>query len=374
MLRGEPRAAPATADRQQAAPVTTRAASSVRRAPQIGVQRELVQSAEFVAGPAPFAAVASSSRIRPMDRPEALDQVVPTAVADTSRIVRREPVDNRAESWKAADKAANDKRMAHARDQYLFDKSLQADDASSSATGERMADQRAEVTGKNDVGELSDAFVLLYNENPEAAIEQAGFSANQAATAHARMKAKGTIPKPADLLPPDKIAKHLGKFAKGAHAFIDPSASKKIEGEITDTRFKGWGIDANFVAPLDEANALNSKAHKEHGIETIEDELGIPGKYWSKTAWNPEKELVRWVIPKPKLAVDGKDAGVLLEMATGQESGADSKLWVAGGLTKGGASEAVMKAIPREQLVKHLAEGEIRQKIETYPETRDGIQ
>ena len=354
--------------------MTTRAASSVRRAPQIGVQRELVQSAEFVAGPAPFAAVASSSRIRPMDRPEALDQVVPTAVADTSRIVRREPVDNRAESWKAADKAANDKRMAHARDQYLFDKSLQADDASSSATGERMADQRAEVTGKNDVGELSDAFVLLYNENPEAAIEQAGFSANQAATAHARMKAKGTIPKPADLLPPDKIAKHLGKFAKGAHAFIDPSASKKIEGEITDTRFKGWGIDANFVAPLDEANALNSKAHKEHGIETIEDELGIPGKYWSKTAWNPEKELVRWVIPKPKLAVDGKDAGVLLEMATGQESGADSKLWVAGGLTKGGASEAVMKAIPREQLVKHLAEGEIRQKIETYPETRDGIQ
>ena len=52
------------------------------------------------------------------------------------------------------------------------------------------------------------------------------------------------------------------------------------------------------------------------------------------------------MIPKPKLKVDDKDAGVLLKMATGQETGADSKLSVAGGLTKGGASEAVMKAIP----------------------------
>ena len=273
----------------------------------------------------------------------------------------------------AMDKAANDKRMAHARDQYMFDKSLQSDDASSAATGARLDDQRLQVSGQNDV-ELSDAFVLLYNENPDAAIKQAGFTPNQAATAHARMKSKNHIPKPADLLPPDKIAAHLGKFAKGAHAFIDPSASKKIEGEVTDPRFKGWGIDANFVAPLDEANALNGKAHKERGIETIEDELGIPSKYWSKSAWNPEKELVRWVIPKPKLQVDEEDAGVLLEMATGQETGADSKLWVAGGLTKGGASEAVMKAIPREQLVKHLADGQIRQKIETYPETRDGIE
>lgn len=299
-----------------------------------------------------------------------------TAGADAAArtVVRREPLDARSTSWKDADKAANERRMAHARDQYLFDKSLQSDDVASAATGDRLADQRAEVSGKNDVGELSDAFILLYNENPEAAIKQAGFTPNQAATAHARMKAKGTIPKPTELLPPAKIEAHLGKFAKGAHAFIDPSASKKIEGEVTDPRFKGWGIDANFVAPLDEANALNGKAHKERGIETIEDELGIPSKYWSKSAWNPEKELVRWVIPKPKLKVDDKDAGVLLEMATGQETGADSKLWVAGGLTKGGASEAVMKAIPREQLMKHLAEGQIRQKIETYPETRDGIE
>jgi hypothetical protein len=175
------------------------------------------------------------------------------------------------------------------------------------------------------------------------------------------------------LLPLGKIAAHLGKFANGAHAFIDPEASKKIENEITDTRFKGWGRDANFVAPLDEANALNAKAHKERGIETIEDELGIPSKYWSKSAWNPEKYLVRWVIPKPKLTVDDDVAGVLLEMATGQETGADSELWVAGGLTKGGASEAVLKAIPRDVLMKHLADGTIKQKKETYPETRDNI-
>ena len=79
------------------------------------------------------------------------------------------------------------------------------------------------------------------------------------------------------------------------------------------------------------------------------------------------------MIPKPKLNVDEDRVGVLLEMATGQETGADPKLWVAGGLTKGGASEAVLKALPREQLIKFLADGEIRQKIEKYPETRDNI-
>lgn len=286
-------------------------------------------------------------------------------------LVQREAVDNRAESWKAIDQAASERRMAHAKDEYLFDKSLSAGDEALDATNDRMAGQKGEVAG-NDVN-VSPVFAFLYKRNPALAIEQFGYTPTQAATIYARMKERSSIPKPTDLLPPGQVAAHLGKFANGAHAFIDPSSSGKIEGSIEDARFKGWGIDANFVAPLDEANALNAKAHKERGIETIEDELGIPSKYWSKSEWNPKKELVRWVIPKPKLNLDEDSAGVVLEMATGQESGADPRLWVAGGLTKGGASEAVLKAIPRENLIKHLAEGSIRQKVETYPETRDGI-
>lgn len=274
-------------------------------------------------------------------------------------------------SLKAIDDAANERRMAHAKDEYLFDKSLTAGDDALSATSERMANQKAEVA-KNDV-EPSPVFGFLYKRNPALAMQQFGYTGNQAATVYARMKEKSAIPKPTELLPPSKVAAHLGKFANGAHAFIDPSSSGKIEGSIEDARFKGWGIDANFVAPLDEANALNAKAHKERGIETIEDELGIPKKYWSKSEWNPKKELVRWVIPKPKLTVDDDSLGVALEMASGTEWGADADLWVAGGLTKGGASEAVLKAIPRENLIKHLAEGSIRQRVETYPETRDGI-
>ena len=279
----------------------------------------------------------------------------------------------RLSNLEAVDKAAEDKRMSHARDAYLFEKSLQSSDDASAATNERLAEQRETVTSENDVGALSPVFLFLYKRNPALAISQFGYTAKQAATIQARLKETNAIPKPDELLPAAQIAAHLGKFAKGAHAFIDPTASKKIENEITDERFKGWGIDANFVAPLDEANALNAKAHKERGIETIEDELGIPSKYWSKSAWNPGKELVRWVIPKPKLSVDEEGVGVMLEMATGRETGADPRLWVAGGLTKGGASEAVLKAIPREQLMKHLADGQIKQKIETYPETRDNI-
>jgi hypothetical protein len=288
-----------------------------------------------------------------------------------TKIVRREPLDERGTSWKDIDAQANEKRLAHARDEYLFDKSLSGGGAD--GTEERLAEQRKTVTSENDIGSLSPVFLFLYKRNPELAISQFGYTPKQAATIRARLKETTSIPKPTDLLPPAAIAKHLDKFANGAHAFIDPTASKKIENEITDTRFKGWGIDSNFVAPLDEANALNAKAHKERGIETIEDELGIPSKYWSKSEWNPGKELVRWVIPKPKLNLEEEGVGVLLEMATGQESGADPKLWVAGGLTKGGASEAVLKAIPREQLMKFLAGGQIRQKTEKYPETRDGI-
>jgi hypothetical protein len=341
--------------------------------------------------------------LRPSDLPYLQRSIGNGAVADllsrrapapVQRAGGDEETDDRASSWKGVDEQANAKRLAQIKEDYLFDKSLKGPEAgvtpedreknaeSSEKTKGRLAEQSGEVRSKNDVPwPPSNAFFFWkYLENPDTAVQyyvkenKLAGTPNQVATIHARAKHKESIPKPESLLPADAIAAHLGKFANGAHAFIDPTASKKIEGEITDVRFKGWGVDANFVAPLDEANALNANAHKERGIETIEDELGIPGKYWSKSAWNPQKYLVRWIIPKPQVKIDPNDEQVVLEMAKGTEWGADSALWVAGGLTKGGASEAVLKAIPREQLIKMLAKGTIKQVKEYYPETRDNIE
>jgi hypothetical protein len=312
--------------------------------------------------------------------------------AAVQRVGEDEPIDDRATSWRGIDEQANARRLVQGKQDFLFDKTIkgpeagvtpadrQANAASADRTKGRLADQSRRVRSENDVPwPPPPGFDVKYTENPDAAVRSfidanrlAGTS-NQIATIHARAKNKANIKGPESLLAPEAIEAHLGKFSNGAHAFIDPSASKKIEGEVEDPRFKGWGIDANFVAPLDEANALNAKAHKERGIETVEDELGIPNKYWSKSAWNPEKQLVRWIIPKPKLKIDPSDEEVVLEMAKGIETGADPALWVAGGLTKGGASEAVLKAIPRAQLMKMLAKGTIRKVTESYPETRNDI-
>ncbi|MCJ7780391.1 MAG: hypothetical protein MUQ27_06155, partial [Acidimicrobiia bacterium] len=178
---------------------------------------------------------------------------------------------------------------------------------------------------------------------------------------------------------------HLGEFSNGAHTFIDIANSKRILGWLTDKGgFHGWGVikaqggeildrDSNFVATLAEANAANAKAQAADGIETLEEDLGIPNKNWSNSDDNAGKNLMRWVIPKPKLDIDDEAAGVLLRMATGREVGADPELWVAGGFTKGGAREAKIDAIPREDLLGLLAGGEIKQKIEHYPKTHDNI-
>ena len=184
--------------------------------------------------------------------------------------------------------------------------------------------------------------------------------------------AKEQIPTPQQIFTKAAIADHLGKFANGAHAFIDPGTSGKIKGTIEDARFKGWGVDANFVAPLDEAEKLHNKANAENGIVTLEKELGI-GKYvWSRTEWNPRKEMVRWTIPKP-LDFKLENNEDFLTMATGNETGALVNEWVAGGFTLGGMTEAVVKALPREQLLKSLSKKEITDETVVYKNTPDNI-
>jgi hypothetical protein len=185
--------------------------------------------------------------------------------------------------------------------------------------------------------------------------------------------AKAKIPRPEDIFTEDAIAKHLGKFAEGAHAFIDPETSAKIRGDLEDPKFKGWGVDANFVTPIAEAEALHQKAMNGEGIITLENELGIGKCYWSRTLWNPNKEMVRWRIPKP-LDLNLENNKPFLSMATGNETGALVNEWVAGGFTLGGMTEAVVQAIPRESLMKSLIpKGKITNETVVYANTPDQI-
>ena len=268
------------------------------------------------------------------------------------------------------------------------------DNSSEISTEERLNQQEEQVKSNDVTEEQVDA----YRRGDKKAIE--GFSLNKAqlATVKARLagtvgninnfdahflpdddvrkivrnEAKEKIPTPEDIFEPSEIEAHLQKFANGAHAYFDLPTSHKIQGHIHDPRFKGWGIDANFVAPVDEANTLNDKARKDKGIVTIEKALGIGG-WWSDIKNNPGKILSRWYIPKPKLKLDNETTGILLSMVTGKETGADPKLWVAGGLTKGGFSEAKIDAIPRKDLAVLISDGKIENKIEKYPMTPDPV-
>jgi hypothetical protein len=329
-------------------------------------------------------------------------------------------LDDRATSWEDIDKQATMKRLAVASEEYkasggaggtggAFDKSLVASNEEVEEIDQRIAEQKQIVETENDIDRLPKVFWTVYKKNPDLAVKQFSLSTKQQATLkardagkvggisnfdafikdkgdaakEARYAAKEQIATPEDLFSPAEIAAHLGKFKNGAHAFIDIGSSSKIMGWMPG--FHGWGAikknnvggiadrASNFVAPLDEANAANAKAHQADGIETLENDLGIPSKNWSNSKGNPGKKLMRWVIPQPKLTLDEETTGVLLKMATGREVGADPDFWVAGGFTKGGAHEATLDAIPREDLITLLSDGEIKQKIEHYPETGDEI-
>lgn len=136
--------------------------------------------------------------------------------------------------------------------------------------------------------------------------------------------------------------------------------------------FKGWGVDANFVAPLGEAEDLHQQALKDEGIITLEKELGLKISSWSHSDWNPDKEMVRWTIPKP-LDFKLENDKPFLSMATGNETGALVNEWVAGGFTLGGMTEAVVQAIPRFKLLKSLVSGQIKMKTVVYDKTPDNI-
>ena len=258
----------------------------------------------------------------------------------------------------------------------LKDKPLEEIKAATGLTNEQIATAQARLFGEVKVEVKPGEIDGVRQEGPNV-LKPAG-TFEKVFTSHLTEESKGEvaaakalIPPPHQILPPEAIKNHLDKFAAGAHAFIDPDTSGKIIGDIQDPRFKGWGVDANFVAPLGEAEALHQRALKEEGIITLEKELGIGKCNWSRTDWNPNKEMVRWTIPAPQnFKLDEK---TFLTMATGNEMGAFVNEWVAGGYTLGGMTEAVVQAIPRFKLLKSLAEGQIKMKTVVYDNTPDKI-
>lgn len=258
----------------------------------------------------------------------------------------------------------------------IKDKPLEEIKAATGLTDEQVATAQARLFGEVNVEVMPDEIDGARPEGPNV-LKPAG-TYEKVFTSHLTEKSKNEvasskalIPPPHKILPPEAIKKHLDKFAAGAHAFIDPDTSGKIMGTIKDSRFKGWGVDANFVAPLGEAEALHQKALGDEGIVTLEKELGIGKCNWSRSDWNPNKQMVRWTIPAPQ---DFKlDEKTFLTMASGNEMGAFVNEWVAGGYTLGGMTEAVVQAIPRENLLKAIDEGQITNETVVYDKTPDNI-
>jgi hypothetical protein len=251
----------------------------------------------------------------------------------------------------------------------LKDKSLEEIEAATKLTKEQIATAQARLFGDVEVNKVEKGESVL---KPASTWDKWFIDSLSPEDKEKVVAAKARIPAPEQIFTEEAIAKHLGGFAEGAHAFVEPNMSEKIVGDVYDVNFKGWGADANFVAPLKEAEALHQQALKEQGIVTLEKVLGIGGNSWSKTATNPDKKMVRYTIPKP-LDFKLEDNKPFLSIATGNETGAYVNEWVAGGFTLGGMTEAVVKAIPRYKLLKSLAEGKITMKTVVYAKTPDNI-
>lgn len=149
-------------------------------------------------------------------------------------------------------------------------------------------------------------------------------------------------------------SEHLAAFKSGAHAFITPAIHRNIHnlpGAWAD--FKGWGTDANFVAPLDRADELVAAASAKDGkgIWELEEKLGIPKGSWVKSC-APDYNIFRYIIHDT--------ARFNLRVPSGNERGAYASEWWDGkyqrgqwqpkGKTEGGAAEAVIDKISIDDL------------------------
>lgn len=116
---------------------------------------------------------------------------------------------------------------------------------------------------------------------------------------------------------------HLTKFEGGASYLVPKPALDKYGRTMVGRP------DGQFIIPSSEMDDLLRAADGD--ISKIEDALGIPQGSWQG------QELIRIDIPKP--------SNHNLRMTTGAESGAND-LFIEGGFTPGGQSEAIIDPIP----------------------------
>ena len=159
-------------------------------------------------------------------------------------------------------------------------------------------------------------------------------------------------------------AEHLEKFAAGGHSFITDWAHRKIRGVDTEWNFDGWGTDANFVGTPSAAQALVDEASKPHGygLYYLEQSLGVADGNWVSSCEPIHYGIWRYHVRNP--------AALNIRMASGAESQAYSPWydkanafhegeWVPKGQTLGGADEAVVDALPRDQFNAAVDNGSI---------------
>jgi hypothetical protein len=178
---------------------------------------------------------------------------------------------------------------------------------------------------------------------------------------------KKKIPHWKDYLSQSTIESHLDKFKDGGHAFVPTYAHTRMMGSIFDKRFKGWGSGEIFLAPIDEGNYIHQEATNQGGISTLERKCGLDAKAWSKGS---NKKMWRYFVPQFNVGNIGEyQAKYVIELATGQEYGAHPHFWNAGGMTTGGLSEGIIKAIDRKSLLMAISKNEIIQEEVTYEKT-----
>jgi hypothetical protein len=245
----------------------------------------------------------------------------------------------------------------------------------------RLQEQIAKVAPHNakTIAELESSIAQLDDDNPEKKLLSATLEARKinvgadtpAWSAEREQAKQENIPSQEEIFvgQEDRVKKHLGKFAAGAHAFNPPEAHARMVGTLYHPSFEGWGSGSIFLAPLDEANVLSDKAQSDKGIDSLELLCGIPNGSWR---WhNPNNEMYRYFVPPTsKLGPDAsKSIAEQYTMATGKELTAAPGFWNAGGITTGGLSEAALAAIPRESLFQAIASNSLIIDKEVYKKT-----
>ena len=137
---------------------------------------------------------------------------------------------------------------------------------------------------------------------------------------------KGERPAPETYLKTRYIKEHLAKF-EGEVSCLSFEKSVNTYGQIGRD-------DGLFIMPKIEMDKLLQRTGK--NISQIENELGIPEGSWSSKLHQGDK-LIRVDI---KINTHSK-----LRIPSGNEIGADELLWIPGGKTLGGFSEAIIEPI-----------------------------